>query len=314
MTDKPTSGGKKLLSICIIGRDDDYTPDFMYRLTTTLNYISRNLVQLGRLNDAEFVVTDWGSEVPLAESLALSLQAAEISRFVYVSSEVIRAAQGGKEDFHTSMAVNVGIRRAQGEFILLGAGDTLIPRHSLEMILRVLENDRALPIRAKETLFLCPRYHIPWQFVERQPGLEAWDRYLLLSSSELNYANDSQLAVCSGAGGLLMHRDMWRNTRGIDERYGGWGYHDIDFGLRISQTYPWLGLSSLGVNFYHMGHGPVGRRHAAVTNANPLDHNWNVEVNSKDWGLGDHDFQEQRSGAACAPQSCRSRGVKSHGN
>jgi hypothetical protein len=300
MTDKPTLGGKKLLSICASGRDDDYDLDFKYRLTTTLNYITRNLVQLGRLNDVEILVTDWGSEVPLAESLALTPQAARICRFIYVPLAVIRAVHSGSEDFHITMAMNTGIRRARGEFVLQGAADTLIPRHSLEMILRVLDNSLGLSIRAEETFFLCPRYQIPWQFVERQPGLEAWDRYLLLSGSELNYENDSLLGICCGAGGFLMHRDLWQKARGFDERFRGWGFNDVDLGLRISQIYPWLGLSSLGVNFYHMGHRPAGQ---PVANPSPLMYNWNVEVNGDGWGLGDYEFQEQRSGAACAPKA-----------
>lgn len=305
MTDEPTSGDKKLLSICAMGRDDDYDPDFKYRLTTTLNYISRNLLQLGRLNDVEILVTDWGSEVPLAESLVLSPQAAEICRFIYVPPAVIRSLQDGKEDFHISMAANAGIRRAQGEFILISAGDTLIPRHALEMILRILEDSLglSLSIRAKETLFLCPRYQIPWQFVVRQPGLEAWDRYLLLSGSELKYEDYSLLAIGSGAGGFLMHRDLWQEARGLDEQLGGWGFQDIDLGLRVSQRYPWLGLSSVGVNLYHMGHAPGGRRVDAVANPNPMRYNWNVEVNSEGWGLAEYQFQEQRSGAVGASKA-----------
>ncbi len=300
MTSESRSAGEKLLSICTMGRDDDFAPDFRYRLTTTVNYLARNLFQLGRLDDVEIVVTDWGSEVPLAKSLALSPQAAEICRFVFVPPEVVRTLQGGRDDFHTSFAINSGIRRAQGEFILIGAGDTLIPQHSLDMILRVIENKLSLSVRADKTVFLCPRYHIPWQFVEHQPELEAWDRYLLLSASELNYTDESKLGIFSGVGGFLMHRDLWQEARGFDERFGGWGFQDIDLGLRISQTHPWIGLSSLGVNSYHMGHRPVGRRTATIANANPHNHNSKVQANSEGWGLRDWEFHEQRPGAECA--------------
>jgi hypothetical protein len=41
----------KLLSVVVTGRDDDYMPDYKYRITTSINHIARNLKQLGRLND-----------------------------------------------------------------------------------------------------------------------------------------------------------------------------------------------------------------------------------------------------------------------
>lgn len=305
LIDKSTSVGTKLLSICMMGRDDDYTHDFKYRVTTTLNYIARNLNQLGRLDDVEILLTDWGSKVPMADSLMFSPEAAQICRVIYVPPDVIGALQNGRQDFHTSMAINVGIRRAKGEFVLQGASDTLIPRHALGMILQVLENKIDLSIRPKETMFVCPRYHIPWQFVERQPRLETWDQYLLLSCSELNYDDESLLPVCAGTAGFLMYRDVWQKARGFDERYGGWGGMDADLGLRISQIYPWVGLSSLGVNFYHMGHRAVGRRVDALAKKNTMDYNSNIEVNNEGWGLADYQFQEQpvKTSMDCAPKA-----------
>lgn len=302
---------RKLLSICTMGRNDDYTHDFIYRITTTLNYIGRNLSQLGRLDDVEFVITDWGSQVPLAESLSLSPEAAQISRFVYVPIASVRQVQKDSEGFHLSLAANTSIRRARGEFVLLGQADVLITRHTLDSLLKVLESGVGPAVQLNETLFLCPRYHIPWQFVERQPGLEDWDRYLLMNTSELNYTEESVLNLGCGAGGLLMHRNLWERARGFDERYGGWGFQDIDLSVRVTENHSWLGLSTFGINFYHMGHAPVGRRVTAVQpqNQNPHYYNRNVTINNEEWGLGSHDLPEQHAypsrhdGRTCVPRS-----------
>ena len=89
-----------------------------------------------------------------------------------------------------------------------------------------------------------------------------------------------------------MHKKLWDRARGFDERYGGWGFQDTDLGLRLSQRHAWLGLSTFGVNFFHMGHAPVGRRVAAVQAGNPHDYNGAVEVNNDDWGLGEHQLSE----------------------
>src|SRR5207249_4178970 len=137
-------------------------------------------------------------------------------------------------------------------------------------------------------------------------GVEELERYLLLNASELNSTSDSQLSICSGAGGILMHRRLWERSRGLDERYGGWGFHDINLGLRISQVHPWLGLSSLGVNFYHMEHKPVGQRAAAVAVAvkggTVPDYSRTVEVNENDdnWGLRSYELPQQRAATTAA--------------
>ena len=49
----------KLLTVAVTGRNDDYMGNFKYRLTTCLNYLARNLRDLGRLDEVEVLVTDW---------------------------------------------------------------------------------------------------------------------------------------------------------------------------------------------------------------------------------------------------------------
>lgn len=41
----------KLLSVVVTGRNDNYMGNFKYRITTCLNYLARNLKELGCLND-----------------------------------------------------------------------------------------------------------------------------------------------------------------------------------------------------------------------------------------------------------------------
>ena len=65
------NGLSKLLSFCIFGRDDDYMLDFRYRITTTINYIARNIKNLGQQGEVEILVTDWGSHAPMAHTLKL---------------------------------------------------------------------------------------------------------------------------------------------------------------------------------------------------------------------------------------------------
>ncbi|NJL71465.1 MAG: hypothetical protein HC888_07515 [Candidatus Competibacteraceae bacterium] len=84
-----------------------------------------------RERDVELVITDWGSEIPLANTLPLSECAARVSRFLYVSPDTIRSSQNGKEYFHTARAINVALRNSVSRFLLLAAADELMTENAL---------------------------------------------------------------------------------------------------------------------------------------------------------------------------------------
>ena len=285
----------KFLSICMCGKDDDYMPDFLYRITTTLNHFVRNLKQLGRLGEVEILVTDWGSPIPMAQTLELLKEASDICRFIYVSPEVIKATQEGREYFHTARAVNVALRRASGQFILLTSADQLMLKYSLEAMLKLLERQIKVPMEVNRTLMMIPRLEVPWQFLKRQPTLDEWDRYLFLNEYSYERKTAAILNVFGGSGGLLLHNDIYNQLRGLDERLTGWGWTDIDFGLRVTQNYSFQWLSNIGVFLYHMGHPPTGRRVLEVAKGNPQIYNSTPQVNNEAWGLGGFVLEEQKS-------------------
>lgn len=282
-----------LLSILLTGRDDDYTLDFKYRITTTINYLVRNLRRLNRLDDVDILVTDWGSRVPLAKTLLLSPEAARICRFLYVPPVVVRATQNGEEIFHTSLATNVGLRRGRGEYLLLSAADTIIPEHTLESILALLRGKAPAGVVVDRTYFLLSRYHVPWHFIQRQPTLAEWDRYLVLHAGEYGRDKTAVFGVSGGVGALMMHRLLWHEVRGLDERLGGWGTNDVDLGLRVTQRYPWIELSCIGISVFHMEHPPGKRPTTPQSRQNPPIHNADVQINNENWGLGAYDLEIQ---------------------
>lgn len=276
-----------MLSILMTGRDDDYMPDFRYRLTTTLNSFAATLARLGHSGDVEVLVTDWGSHVPMADTIKLSPEAARISRFLTVSPTLVRNLQDGRDDFHISLSLNVGLRRAKGEFVMVSAADTLFTAPALDTLFRLLSGNVPMPVDVRQTYFLCRRYHVPWQYMHRQPILDEWNRYLMLHAGEYEKDQDAVFGISAGAGALLMSRAMWHELRGLDERLGGWGFNDVELGLRVSQVYPWMDLSYLGIAAFHMQHEPgKGRRATATQNwqANPRIHNVAPQTNDEDWG------------------------------
>jgi hypothetical protein len=278
----------KLLSIVITGRDDDYMPDFLYRITTTLNFIARNLSLLNRLHDVEIVIVDWGSRKPMSETLNLSPQAAQICRFLYVPLELIKEIQNGKENFHPSISVNVGIRKSSGNFIMLSAADTLFTKFSLDSLLQLLDGTHQLPVDIHRTYFICSRHNVPWQFVKRQPSLDEWEYFLLTTAGEYIGNEGALYSISSSAGSLMMNKLLWHEMSGLDEKCNGWGFNDIDLSLRMSQNYTWLELTCIGVSSYHMAHDPYDRRPAKKQIFNPHYYNKDIRVNEDTWGLNSY--------------------------
>lgn len=269
------------------GRDDDYTPDFLYRTATTLNHFARNLNELGRLDDVEIVVTDWGSSTPLVRSLRLLPETVQICRFVYVPPELARTRQDNTEGFNSACAINVALRRATGRFLMMANTDQLCLPHTVETLLRLLDGSIPTPFDICQTLMMVPRLEIPWQFVVRRPDLDEWDRYLFSSAYSLESTSTKAMDSFGGSGGILVHRDIWEFAQGIDERLSGWGWCDIEFGIRVSQNYPTCWLSVIGIFLFHMGHNPTGRRVSAIRNTNPCILNIGLQTNGESWGLGD---------------------------
>lgn len=113
------------------GRDDDYMLDFKFRLETTLNFYGRSIEALEKVEQAEVLVTDWGSSTPLSQSLSLTEAAKRITSFVYVPQEIILRTQDGKDFYHIARACNVGLRRARGRYLYLTNTDQIMSSASL---------------------------------------------------------------------------------------------------------------------------------------------------------------------------------------
>lgn len=279
------TAAEPVLSIQISGRDDDYMPDFFYRLSTTLNFLAMGLARIGRLNEVEILVTDWGSKTPMADTIKVSPEAQRICQFLYVPPDVAREIQKGNDRFQPTLAFNAALRRAQGRFVMLFAGDTLFTVPGLDSLLRLLRGEQPIDLDVERTYFLCRRYQVPWQFVRRQPSLREWERNLLHAGE---YDKDGIFSISAGAGAMLASRQNWVQMRGLDEQMSGWGGNDVDFGLRIAQILPWVDLNCVGVSCFHMEHPPrEGRRSVAIGAPSSYHYIYNTgpQANDEAWGL-----------------------------
>jgi len=124
---------RPILSFVMHGRNDNFMGDFLWRLGTTINIISRSAKKLERLKDIEIIVVDWNSENPLHKVVQLVPEAKEITKFIPVPLEVAVPAQ---KDTHypDSIVANTGLRRANGEFICQTGSDVLFTTSTLNSL------------------------------------------------------------------------------------------------------------------------------------------------------------------------------------
>ena len=277
------------LTIVATGRNDSYMGNFKYRLASSVNMVARQAARLGRLEDVEYLVTDWGSEVPLAEVLPLTGEAARICRFAFVPPEVARARRA--DDYFPSCAANTSIRRARGEFCLLFDADSLMPFTSMRNLLDLVDGRLPLPYDPRRPFYFFPRHHVPWEVVQREPDVEGWERYLALNAGSL--PADPTFPGLGGSGaGQMMERSGWHELGGYNEQMVGQGWIDCEFTMRATQTRPLVDLASLGIALYHMEHWPRNRRRRWVNRVeNELLVSPSLKVNDENWGVGDRDVR-----------------------
>ena len=71
-----------LVSFVIIGRNDDYMGDYLYRLGTSLSFLAQSIERTGSLDEVEVLVVDWASDRPLACDVPLAPAARRITTFL----------------------------------------------------------------------------------------------------------------------------------------------------------------------------------------------------------------------------------------
>jgi glycosyltransferase involved in cell wall biosynthesis len=285
----------KKMSLVIAARNDEYMGNSNLRLETTLNYIANQLESIHRLRDAEIVIVDWGSLSPLHNTLHVDKSAKLITRYIEVPVKIHEAVCHGS-NFPISIAFNVGIRRARGEYIALTSGDVLWPREILESF---FVSNNTSPSSLRHSLVFIPRKNIPWNFVSSNPRYSEMIQYLDDEGSFLEI--EPLLPFYMGcAGALVMHRDLWSECQGNDERLVHWGYNDIDLCLRLRLKYSCIDYyESSNKSVYHLEHYPSRQiKDIPPRKSNPHVFNPFI-VNDASWGLAQYalaEFPQPRDG------------------
>ena len=93
----------------------------------------------------------------------------------------------------------------------------------------------------------------------------------------------------------LMHRSLWEQCRGFDERLIYWGWFDIDLVHRLRRQYALADLEDAGIDFFHLEHYSNSKKRDQ-TAENPQRANKGTlprrfRSNDLDWGLATIDLR-----------------------
>jgi hypothetical protein len=314
--------GKPALSLILCSRNDQYMGNSLWRLQTALNSTAKNIHELGREEHIEIILSDWGSEVPLREVLKLSSVAAAIVKFVNVPPRIAREVQRDSP-FSEVHALNAAVRRANGRYIGRIDQDTLVGKRFFKTFLDMLEHNTQLKNPIHSVLLFSNRRSVPYRFVSQNPSFASVNRFIQWFGPILRVENHLKhkphLFYCSYVGIWLLHRSLWYECRGYDERLIYMNEMESDMAARLMERYKMVDLGKLvDYDFYHLSHYHPRAivRARAHRKLNPkrwheVDLNYkpgDITPNSENWGLIQHPLGVLSYSRICSELGTRMRG------
>ena len=284
---------KKTISFCITGRNDNYTGDFKYRITTSINYLAWTAKNLDVLDQIEILVTDWNSDTPLYKDISLSTEASQITSFILVPPIIAKKYhnQFDGQLFNTTCSLNAAVKRASGSFIAIMPADCFFPSVPLLNFLQILNKTKAMPFEASRCLFKISRRMIPNSVWKDKPDTKSLEKILSSIGGNFAYSPDTAHDISSGLGIIAASRNIFHETQGFDESISGWGHSDTEFGLRVEQKYPSHELSHYGIWAYDL---EANLNLAASNQKQRLNqeiyHN-TLKTNNDNWGLDNENLE-----------------------
>ena len=270
-----STNSEKLLSIIYCGRTGYFAGDYLWRMSIILNKLAENIEALDVTRDVEIIVADWGGDKPLLHDLELTEPAKLLVKFLVIPPS-IASAYYQKSGFSKVHAINCAVRRATGTHILVCDFDTYITLDTMANLLwhvrrgyvhaytfdnsffcaskYFVPNDffsKKPETRTLPTLPIDPAFDISIEFITNTPQQEHLDEFIQSHWTTLEHESISIYREYKNSGAaMLISRAIWFESTGLDERYVGEAWNDVDFTQRLLQKYRWADLENHGMIFF----------------------------------------------------------------
>jgi hypothetical protein len=189
-----SDGKRQQVAAVMVGRNDDYMPDFSHRLQATIAWNTRHLID-------EVIFIEWNPP-PERELLAPTLTEKFANVRVYVVPQEIhqRLCENSRLPLMEYHAKNVGIRRAKSPWIIATNADVAIGADTIQNFAR-------MPL-ANDVAWTAQRIDISWtEWRQKEIGLIDCLRYRRIIPYSEHGTGDF----------LLASRDLWHRVSGYDE-------------------------------------------------------------------------------------------------
>jgi hypothetical protein len=280
------------LSLILCSRNDSYMGNSRWRLQTTLEFLARNVSELGRERDVELVVVDWGSEVPLHEVVELTPNAARIASFLPVPPDLAREMQR-ESAFSEVHALNAAARRTRGQYIGRIDADTLVGKRFLSAFFEWVDGARPPPFPIETSFVWANRRGIPYRLASRSPDQSDVERFVHWFGRRLAIDTPGRVEFFDAPVGIwLVPRALWEACGGYDERMIYWGNMENDMIYRLRKRYRLIHLDDhLDCDFYHLEHYPPLLERVTPRRMNPNEDDNVFFPNDENWGLARHPLE-----------------------
>jgi hypothetical protein len=188
-------GGRAPIAAVVVGRNDDYMSDFAERLQATLEWNIRYLV-------SEVVFIEWnppGDRDLLSQELARKFKC--LRAYVVPAEVHERICENANVKLLEYHAKNVGIRRAQSDWIMTTNADAAV---GLDSVRNLLGADLD-----PEVVWTAERFDIPWH-EDQQTRIGLFDSLRFRRPIPYNDLGTGEFCLAA--------KELWHRVRGYDER------------------------------------------------------------------------------------------------
>jgi hypothetical protein len=132
----------------------------------------------------------------------------------------------------------------------------LVGRHFLEVFFDLYESRRHLVISLDRALLYSNRHAIPYYFAVRCPAYRHVAKFIRLLGHRCRLETLPNRDFWTYAVGIwLIHRDLWAECGGYDERFIYYNWMEVEMILRLRQRYSLVDFGKIvDCDFYHLDH------------------------------------------------------------
>jgi GT2 family glycosyltransferase len=150
-----------------------------------------------------------------------------------------------EDGIEKSKLINTGIVSARGDYIWVNDADVYCPFNQIIDAIRP--------------------YHIVIQPFKYFVKIDSQETVDFIAKRKVTTQSSYMDALCAGS--FIVRRNEFIKIRGMDERYIGWGYEDMEVSLRLQSAFPVETFSTFrGVHLYHPKE--LGKNNQAYTSRN----------------------------------------------